>query len=159
MLYYVLIPVLVGIWPLLVWGVYLPRAEEHREAEASLCVEGQTHVIEILRIDPDRPDMLGKNRVSEEFTYYQAVDRVANLCGIPASRWDLKQGRITPMSGGKKRQDARLKLMDVTIVQAAEFFSTIQSMWPLLTCESAKLTKKKGMPDQWEVDFRFLYYY
>jgi hypothetical protein len=30
MLYYLLIPVLVGIWPLLVWGVYLPRAEQDR---------------------------------------------------------------------------------------------------------------------------------
>jgi hypothetical protein len=159
MLYYLLIPVLVGMWPLLVWGVYLPRAEHSREVEGSLCVEGQTHVIDILRIDPDRPNMLGKGQVTVDFSYGSAVDRVANLYGIPASSYDLNAGTVAVSSGGKKRQDARLKLTNVTIVQAAKFLSTIQSMWGLLTCESAKLTKKKGMPDQWDVDFRFLYYY
>jgi hypothetical protein len=66
---------------------------------------------------------------------------------------------MTTLSGGKKRQDARLKLSNVSIAQAAKFLYTLQSMWPLLTCESTNVTKQKGMPDQWSVDFRFLYYY
>ncbi|MBM4026832.1 MAG: hypothetical protein FJ280_15725 [Planctomycetes bacterium] len=159
MLYYVLIPVLVGLWPLLVWGVYLPRAEQRREIEGSLCVQGQTHVIDILRLDSDRLNMMDKTKGPVEFTYGSAIDRVANLCRIPSSDYDVNAGPRQPISGGKVRQDARLKLTNVTIVQAAQFLSTIQSMWSLLTCESIKLTKKKGMPDQWDVDFRFLYYY
>ena len=84
---------------------------------------------------------------------------MANLCKIPASNYELQAGSAAPLSGGKKRQDARLKLSNVSIAQAAKFLYTLQSMWPLLTCESTNVTKQKGMPDQWNVDFRFLYYY
>ncbi|MCX5646861.1 MAG: hypothetical protein NTZ17_19610 [Phycisphaerae bacterium] len=159
MLYYLLIPVLVGMWPLLVWGVYLPRAEHGREIEGGLCVQGQTSVLEILKIDPDRPNMTTTNPMPPEFSYSAAVTRVANLCKIPSSGWGCKAGK--PMvASGKKRQDARVKLTAVSISQAAKFLTTIQSMWPSrLTCENLKLQKKKGMPDQWDVDFSFLYYY
>jgi len=158
MLYYLLIPVLVGLWPLLVRAVYLPNAEREREAEGSLCVEGQSCVIDILTIDPDRPITAGTTSAPVEFSYFAAVDRVANLCKIPARNCSYPVGN--PMvSSGKKRQDARVKLTNVSIVQAARFLSMMQSMWVNLTCENAKLQKKKGTPDQWDVDFSFLYYY
>jgi hypothetical protein len=158
MLYYLLIPLLVGTWPLLVWRVYLPRAEHSREVEGGLCVDGQTHVIEILQLDPDRMNMPGKGQVVEDFSYGSAVQRVANLCKIPASNCPYTAGKRM-ISGGKERQDANVKLTSVGIVQAANFLSTIQSMWVTLQCQDVKLTKKKGMPDQWDVDFRFIYYY
>jgi hypothetical protein len=159
MLYYLLIPVLVGIWPLLVWGVYLPRAEHEREIEGGLCVQGQGSVMDILGIDPDRPNMKSTNLVPPEFSYLAAAGRVANLCKIPASNWTSAAGNNI-VSSGKKRQDARVKLTAVSIRQAAKFLWTIQSMWPSrLTCENLKLQKKKGMPDQWDVEFSFLYYY
>jgi len=158
MLYYLVIPLLVGLWPLLVWGVYLPRAEQSREVEGGLCVEGQNYVIEILKIDPDRPNMQDKSQVREDFSYGSAVQRVANLCKIPASNCPYTVGKPI-ISGGKKRQNAEVKLTNVSISQAAKFLSTIQSMYVTLQCESVKLTRKKGMPDQWDVDFRFQYYY
>lgn len=156
--YYLLIPLLVGIWPLLVWGVYLPRAEDDREKERALCIEGQTRIVEILQVDPDRIELMDANNVTREFAYGSEVDRVANLCRILAGNCSINASNII-LSQGKKRQDARVKLTNVSIVQAAKFLYTIQSMWVNLTCENIKLTKKKGMPDQWDVDFRFVYYY
>ena len=156
--YYLLIPVLVALWPLLVWGIYLPGAERDREIEESLYIEGQTNIVDILRIDPDRLSFVDANDVSAEFSYGPAVDRVANLCRIPASNCNYKAGNII-VSDKKRRQDARVKLKDVSIVQAATFLSRIQSMWVNLTCDKVKLTKNKGMPDQWNVDFDFVYYY
>jgi hypothetical protein len=158
MLYYLLIPVLVGLWPLLVWGVYLPRAEQSREVEGGLCVEGQTRAIDILQLDPDRLNTEGKGQIAAPFAYGSAVDRVANLCKIPPSNCPFTISG-TMISGGKKRQDARVELKGVGIVQAAKFLWTMQSMWATLQCEDVKLTKKKGTPDQWDVDFRFIYYY
>ncbi len=159
MLYYLLIPVLVGLWPLLVWGVYLPRAEHSRETEAGLCVEGQTCIMDILRLDQDRltpPD--SKSQIAASFDYASAVTRVANLCKIPSSNCPYNiDGQI--VSGGKKRQDARVELKNVGIIQAARFLWTMQSMWVTLQCEDVKLTKNKGTPDQWNVEFRFVYYY
>jgi hypothetical protein len=158
MLYYVLIPVLVGMWPLLVGVLYLPQAETAREVEAQLCVEGQARVIDILRIDPDRPNMLDKGQKAVAFEYGPAVDRVVNLCRIPSSSYTLTT-QLPAVSGGKKRQEGRVTLANVEIAQAAKFLSNIESMWVNLQCEHAKLTKKKGMADLWDVDFRFLYYY
>lgn len=158
-LYYLLIPMLVGIWPLLVWGVYLPKAVSVRGIEGALVVQGQVDVNDILGIDPDRPIRTTKNPVSTEFSYYAAVDQAANLCKIPPSNWTCAAGN-NMVSSGKKRQDARVKLIGVSIARAANFLWTIQSMRPnRLTCENVKLQIKKGMPDQWDVDFSFLYYY
>jgi len=157
LLYYLLIPVLVGLWPLLVWAVYLPRAENDLKNEGRLCVEGQTQVIEILRIDPERPNP-AKGPGAREFTYASAVDQAANLCKIPSSSYTINAGTISP-SEGRKRRDAQVKLTGVGIIQAAKFLSNMQSMWVTLQCQDVKLQRKKGMPDQWEVDFRFIYYY
>jgi hypothetical protein len=157
-LYYLLIPVLVGIWPLLVGTVYLPRAENERANEGQQCVDGQNLVMEILKIDPDRPNIVDRNVKPVEFSYGAAVDRVANLCKMPAANWGYTAGDFMT-SNGKKRQDARVVLKSVSIVQAAKFLSTMQKMYVNLTCENAKLQKKKGMSDQWDVDFSFIYYY
>jgi len=158
MLYYLLIPVLVGLWPLLVWSVYLPRAEQSREVEGGLCVEGQASAIDILVLDPGRLDPPDKGQITTPFDYGPAVARVANLCKIPPSNYPYNiSGKM--VSGGKTRQDARVELKSVGIVQAAKFLWTIQSMWATLQCEDVKVTKKKGTADQWDVDFRFLYYY
>jgi hypothetical protein len=157
--YYLLIPVLVALWPLLVWGVYLPRAERDQENEQALYVEAQTCIVDILKLDPDRINIaIDVNQVAEEFSYGSAVDRVANLCKIPASSWTSSAGNIIK-SQNKKRQDAMVKLTNVSIAQAAKFLWTMQVTWATLSCEKVKLTKKKGLPDQWDVDFTFTYYY
>ncbi len=157
-LYYLLIPVLVGLWPLLVWVFYLPKAEHTREIEGSLCVDGQNYVYDILKIDPELPTRMGTISKPVEFSYGAAMDRVAaNLCKIPSRNWSYTVGNFM-VSSGKKRQDARVKLTNVGVVQVANFLSTMQA-YVNLTCENAKLQRKKGVPDQWDVDFSFLYYY
>ncbi len=157
-LYYLLIPALVGMWPLLVWGVYLPQSERDQQTECSLYNEAGTHIEGILTIDPDRLKIVDANAMSGEFSYGSAVDRGANLCRIPARSCKYTAGDIVTISG-KKRQDARVKITDVGIIQAASFLSTMQSLWVNLTCEKVKLTKKKGMADRWDVDYSFVYYY
>jgi hypothetical protein len=157
--YYLLIPVLVALWPLLVWGVYLPRARENQKKEQSLYIDGQTCIVDILTLDPGRLDFaVDVNQVSLEFSYGSAVDRVANLCKIPSSNWTSSAGNIVKYQK-KRRQDAMVKLTGVSIVQAARFLSTMQMTWATLNCEKVKLSQKKGLPDQWDVDFSFTYYY
>ena len=155
--YYLIIPLLIGVWPLLVWAVYLPAAERDRESDYRELIEAQTQIMGILEIDPDRMNT-DPNRVVGEFAYGKAVDRAANLCSIPATHCIVSAGPPTTISG-KKRQDATIKLKDVSIVQVARFLSTMQSTWVNLQCDRVKLTKRKGMPDQWEVDVKYIYYY
>ncbi len=156
--YYLLIPVLIGVWPLLVSCVYLPAAEKSRDADYDFLLEGQTAIMEILEVDPQRTSMADPNRVAGEFAYAKAIDREANLCGILPSNHTVDAGNIIVMSG-KKRQDARVELKDVGIIQAARFLSAMQSTWVNLTCDKIELSKRKGMPDQWKVNLHFVYYY
>lgn len=156
--YYLLIPVLVALWPLLVWSVYLPRAQRSQADEQSLYFDGENCIDEIKTLDPDRLERVDPNQVFLEFSYGSAVDRVANLCKIPASSWTSSAGNIIK-SQNKKRQDAMVELTNVSIFQAAKFLWTMQVTWATLTCEKVKLSKKKGAPDQWDVDLSFTYYY
>ncbi len=157
-LYYVLAPLLVGLWPLLVWAVYLPRAEAAWEEDQQFYRDATDNIVEILEKDPDRLKIAAESKSLGKFTYAEAVDRVANLCRIPSSNYTLSSGNIVT-SGGKETQQARVRLIDVSIVQAARFLSTIQSMWGNLNCERVRLTKKAGMPDLWDMDLNFQYEY
>ncbi len=159
LLYYVLIPVLVGLWPLLVWGMYLPRAQKALNTDVRLYGDGYNCVMDMLRIDPERPNITpGKGPRVKEFTYASAVDQVANLCKISPSSYIVNAGALST-SEGRKRQDAQIKLTNVSLAQVANFLVSMQSMWVTLQCQDLKLQRKKGMLDQWDVDFRFIYYY
>jgi hypothetical protein len=156
--YYLAAPLLVAIWPLLVWGVYLPRAEQDWDDDKAYYLEGQTHIVDILRMDPDRLDMVGDDEVGGEFSYATAFERAANLCNIPASRYNYSMGPIME-SGGKRRQQCKLELDGVSIVQAASFLTRLQSTWVNLSCDKAKLEQRQELPDRWEVSMTFYYYY
>lgn len=158
LVYYMLVPVLIAAWPLLVWGVYLPKAEKGWEQDRKLQEDAVNYMLDILDKDQDRLEVAEESRELGKFAYAEAVDRVANLCRIPSGNLDLTTGNIVT-SGSKETQQARVSLTDVGIVQAAKFLSTIQSMWVNLTCDRVKLTKKDGMLDQWDMDLNFKYDY
>lgn len=157
MTYYLLAPILVSIWPLLVSLMYLPEARRSMNSDRDQCVEGQTYILDILTYDPDRLTFIEDRDASGEFTFAKAIDRTANRCGIRSASCDLTVGGIGGVD--KKTQNAKVTLKTVGIVQSATFLSYIQSMWVGLKCDQIKLTKKKGMPDQWDVEMKFWYTY
>ncbi|HUV41153.1 MAG TPA: hypothetical protein VMW23_05145, partial [Sedimentisphaerales bacterium] len=52
--YYVLVPAVTALWPLLVWGVYLPRAQRSWDSEMQEYSQAQTVMADIRTLDPDR---------------------------------------------------------------------------------------------------------
>ena len=156
MTYYLVAPVLVSVWPLLVSAMYLPAAERSMKDELVQCVEAQTYILDILKYDPERLNF-APDKGETEFSFAKAIDRVANMCGIRSANCDYSVGGI----GGadKKTQNAKVTLKAVGVVQAATFLSHIQSMWVGLKCDQIKLTKKEGVPDQWDVEMKFWYSY
>jgi len=157
-LYYILAPVLAALWPLLIWGVYMPSAGRNWEAEKSQYAQAQDIIKEILAIDPDRLKFADSNNPSVEFDYAVAVDKTAGSCGIPPSSYTLNSG-IMITSAGQKSQSAKVGLKQVDVTKFAKFLSTVQLRWANLQCTQVKLTKKKGLPDTWDVDLDFKYYY
>ncbi len=157
-LYYVLIPVIVSLWSLFMWGIYLPAAEHKWQAERAQYSKAQKIISEILVLDPERLEFADAKIASAEFDYAFAVEKTASLCKIQSTNYKLSSGVIIT-SGGQRSQNAKVTLKQVDITKFAKFLSTIQLRWANLQCTKVKLTKKKGLRDAWDVDLDFKYYY
>ncbi len=156
--YYILIPVILCFWPLLVWAVYLPAAEKNKEDQQAQYKKAEAIMMEILTLDPDRREYADSNDVDTEFNFDKAVAKVAGMSKIPPSKWDLN-ATAPQTSRGEKSQSASVSLKQIDIVKFSEFLSTIQLSWANLQCSRVKLSKKPGLPDMWDVDIEFKYYY
>ncbi len=156
--YYVLTPVLVALWPLLVWGFYLPRAEKNWNIEKKQYADSQNTITEILNLDPERVEFANTKNAKAEFDYAGAVEKIASLCQIPTSSYKLSSGMIVT-TGGQKSQSAKVNLKQVDVVKFTRFISMIQLRWAKLQCSQVKLEKKKGLPDTWDIDLEFKYYF
>ena len=157
-LYYIVVPVAVALWPLIVWSVHSPNTQQSWVHEKGQYIEAQKLIAEILTLDPDRVGFADAENAEAEFDYARAVEKVATLCNIPPTNYTRRSGPIIE-SGGQKSQSAKVLLKAVDITRFARFLSTIQLRWADLQCVRLKLTKKKGLPDAWDVDLEFRYYY
>lgn len=159
-LYYIAIPVIVGLWPLLIWAVYLPNAEKDVKEQMDQCKIAEPIMEEILTLEPDRLEFADANDTAAEFTYGEAIDRIASLCRIPPSKYNLSSSMIITTQG-QKSQSASVDLKEIDIRKFARFLSMIQLRWPNLQCEQLKLSKMQNLPDNdmWDIDIEFKYYY
>jgi hypothetical protein len=154
--YYILVPVVVGIWPLLVWAVYLPQSRKGYQKEETDFKKSQDVMLEILKLDPERGS--DANEATAEFDYANAVDRAASSCRIPPSKYKVST-QMLMKTRGRKTQDATVSLKEVDMESFAKFLSTIQLRWGNLECNYIRLAGKKGLPDMWDVEIRFKYIY
>jgi hypothetical protein len=159
-LYYVAVPLLVGLWPILVWAIYLPTAEKDKDTQITEYNKSEQIMLEILALDPDRMDFAEPNDIATEFSYSGVVYKVASLCAIPAGNCKVHSGIIVETKN-QRSQTANVDLNQVDIAKLAKFISLLQLRWVNLQCESVKLTRKDNMTskDVWDVDLKFKYYY
>ncbi|MHC4639831.1 MAG: hypothetical protein ACYTBV_20410 [Planctomycetota bacterium] len=160
-LYCILVPVIVGLWPLLVWAVYLPDAQKNIKEHKSQYQDSEPIIMEILTLDSGRlEEFADPNETAMEFTYSRAVDRIANTCGIPPSKYKVSTSMIIT-TREQKSQSATVDLKQVDIAKFAGFLWEIQLSWANLQCERVKLTKKQNLPDNdmWDFNIEFKYYY
>lgn len=159
-LYYIAVPVIASLWPLLVWAIYLPAAQKDVEEQIAQYKKAEPIMMEILTLEPDRLEFADANDTAADFTYGEAIDRVASLCRIPPSKYNLSSAMIIT-TNDKKSQSASVDLKQVDIRKFARFLSMMQLRWANLQCEQLKLTKKQNLPDNdmWDVDIKFKYYY
>ena len=156
--YYVLIPVVAAVWPLLVWARYLPAAQKDLAKWKGWVPDVNAVAAEILRMEPDRL-IEGAPQVTEQFDYTTAISRAATKSGIPSGSFPHTTGTTARSSKGQKTQTATVTLKAVGIVQACKFLSTIQLDWPHLECTSIKLVQDKGTVDRWTATLGLEYFY
>jgi len=156
--YYILVPVITALWPLLVYFVCLPKAQRSWNLEKDQYNKAEQTIAEILAVAPERLDFANAKKTAAEFDYAVAVEKIANLCGVSSSNYKLSSGPIVT-SGGRKNQNAKVDLKQVEIVKCTKFLSLIQLHWPGLQCTQLKLDKRKGLPDTWDIALDFKYYF
>jgi len=156
--YYIMVPALLWLWPVLLWGLYLPQAKENYKSQVENYKEARAKMLTILSLDPQRLEFTGSKTTQGQFDYVTVIDKVARANQIPARNYKLSSGRLS-ISDNQKTQSARVSVDEIDISRAAKFLSTLQLRWANLHCSQIKLTRKKGLPDKWKVDFQFRYYY
>jgi hypothetical protein len=155
--YYIAVPIVIVIWPLLVWQVYLPRTAKNWQAEEEKFHEAQDVMKQILDLDRERLDFKDA-KGKDKFDYTVAVDTAARKVGVPSANYAISSKPIRG-SGRNKTQECQINIHEVDIVRFSRFLSNIQTTWASLQCEKVTLTKKKGLPDAWKADVTFKYYY
>jgi len=157
-LYYIGVPVLVAVWPLLVSTHSLPGAHKDLVKWKGWFPDVNAQAEEILRLDPDRLAD-GAPVVTERFDYLTAITRSARKCDIPSGSYSHSTGMITKSSKGQQSQTATVTLKGVNIIQASRFLSALQMSWPHLECTSIDLTHDKKVLDRWDAKLGFQYFY
>jgi hypothetical protein len=156
--YYIVVPVIAALWPIIIWGVYLPGVRANFGEDKDQYGKAQQTIDELLTADPERLNFTKEKDASAEFDYATAVQKTAEFCSIGAGNYKLSSGIIIT-SEGQKSQSANVSLKDVDITKAARFLSVIQLRWSGLQCTKIAIRKKKGLPDSWDVDYTFKYFY
>ena len=157
-LYYILVPAVLAVWPLLTATVYIPRVEENLKSEKKYYKDARTIMDKILYLDPGRLELSSGDNNAIKFDYPTAVDNAADTCSIASTNYQLSS-KPERSTSGQKNQAASVTLKQVGVTTFAEFLSTLQLRWANLQCEDVTLTKKKDKLDSWKVDLNFKYYY
>ncbi|MDD5135101.1 MAG: hypothetical protein PHP01_06805 [Phycisphaerae bacterium] len=157
--YYVLAPVLIGLWPLWLFSAGLPGAKTNYEKEAVQYQDAEKLIKQILEdLDPQRLDYAMAKKTKDEFDYATAVDQVTKFCRISASDYKLSSSPMRKTRGGQRSQDATMAIGKIDIETFAKFISIMQMRWSSLQCSNVTLAKVKGQKNVWKADIRFIYY-
>ena len=155
---YIIIPVIVALWPALVVGIYLPGAQNKLKTDLSDYNEADNVMLDILSLVPERTQPKDPNQENVEFSYYRVVPEIAQICNIPETKYKTNASARLDTKASNT-QPATVTLTDVDITSFAKFLSLIQSHWPKLVCNSVKFTKANDAKDEWKITISFKYYF
>lgn len=156
--YYVLVPIVIGLWPVWLFSIGIPGAENNLEKTVKEYAQARELISEILNLDPQRLDYANSKKNGGEFDYTTAVDQVTRLCKISPSGYRISSSPVRKIKGGQKNQDASMTIERIDIERFSKFLSIMHMRWSGLQCTNATLTKIKGEKDAWKTDIRFIYY-
>jgi hypothetical protein len=156
--YYILVPAVLLLWPLIVSMISLPGAKNNLADELKKYKEASQVMQKILQADPERIEFVNQDNGSSQFDYAVAIEKVTSECGISSGNYKLSSSKIMT-SRDQKTQDAKLNITEIDLVRFANFLSKIQFRWPDLQCAKITLTGKKASPDLWDIDLDFKYYF
>lgn len=156
--YYILVPSVLIFWPLIISMISLPGAKKSLANELKKYDEATQVMQKILKADPERIEFVDQKTGSAQFDYAVAIEKVASECGISSANYKLSSSKVMT-SREQKTQEAKINIKEIDLVRFANFLSKIQFRWPDLQCAKITLTGKKTLPDVWDIDLDFKYYF
>ncbi|OHB59377.1 MAG: hypothetical protein A2173_11540 [Planctomycetes bacterium RBG_13_44_8b] len=156
--YYVLVPLLLAIWPLWLFALGIPNAGAAYRREVGQYNNAEKLITQILEIDPQRLDYANAKTTDDAFDYTTAVDQVTKICGISPTAYKLSASPARKTKGGQQNQDASITIDRIDIASLAKFLSVMHMRWATLQCSNLTLSKIKGEKNAWKADIRFIYY-
>jgi hypothetical protein len=155
--YYIAAPVVLALWPLLLWLYYLPHAADTLKTEQKIYIEAKPLAEQILTLDPERRSY-GDEKKTTGFDYTVAIDTAAKKLRIPSTNYTVSSKPLQ-RSRNQKSRDCQVTINEIDITNFARFLSNLQLTWANLQCQKVTLTKKQDLPDAWKVDLSLKYYY
>lgn len=157
--YYVLVPILIGLWPIWLLTMGVPGVKDSLKKEIDDYVEAQKLISQILgELDPQRLDYAKSKTTGDAFDFITAIDQVTRMCKIPPTGYRLSSSPLRKVKGGQTNQDASMAIDRIDIEKFTKFLSVMHMRWSNLQCTNATLSKIKGEKDAWKADVRFIYY-
>jgi len=156
--YYVLVPIVFGLWPIWLFTMGLPGSKKSLDKEINDYTEARKLIGEVLDLDPQRLDYAKTKKTGESFDYTTAIDQATRVCKILPTDYKISSSPIRTIKGGQKNQDAAMTIDKIEIEKLTRFLSVMHMRWSSLQCTNLTLAKIKGEKDAWKVDMRFIYY-
>jgi hypothetical protein len=156
--YYVLVPIVIGLWPVWLFVMGIPGSEKGLQKGINDYNEARKLISEILDLDPQRLDYAKTKKTGEAFDYTAAVDQVTHLCKISPTSYRISSSPIRKTKGGQNNQDASMTIDKIDVEKFSKFLSVMHMRWSSLQCTNITLAKIKGEKNAWKADVRFIYY-
>ena len=121
--YYVLVPIVFGLWPILLFTIGLPGSKKSLEKGISDYTEARALIGEVLDLDPQRLDYAKNKKTGEAFDYTAAVDQVTRLCRILPTDYKLSSSPMRKVKGGQVNQDAAITIEKIALERFTRFIS------------------------------------
>ncbi|MHC4551239.1 MAG: hypothetical protein ACYSUT_00520 [Planctomycetota bacterium] len=161
-LYYILVPVIAGVWAVLAGLVFYPKSVKAWEDPKNGAKAEYKQAQDLLqKIIEKKPEILKERLTTDkkgEVDLGQAIDTLCLLFEIPTSKY--RHSVRKPITrAGKKSRTATMTIKEVGIGKIGGFVSAMLSLSPGLDCEVISIDKAKTGKDNWNVDLTMKYTY
>ena len=155
--YYIAVPVIAGLWAVLVGFVFYPGSIEAWEKSQSDFNIVKKQIGDLVVLQPERLAFDEKTK-PEEFDFTKTINDFAGVFSIPDSNYNLTvRGRTK--RAGRQTRSATIMIKTIDIEKLAQFLSAMLLRWPELKCEVLSFEKVKNTKNNWKVNMSLTYYY
>ena len=158
-LYYIVVPVLAGLWAILAGFVFYPGSINAWEKSQTDFESAEKQIKQLVAIQPKRLDYkVDEKAKPEEFDFTKTINDFAPVFSISDSNYNLTV-RSPAKKAGRQTRSATIVIKTIDVEKLAQFLSAMLLRWPELKCEVLSFEKIKNTKNNWKVNMSMTYYY